>query len=346
MEAEAMMLQPVLPWIIIVIIVIALIGFVVWRLTSNKTRSHRIVWGRRGLLVLLVGIMALGISIPGGTSPSGMLNLDVVFVVDTTTSMGAEDYDGDKTRLQGARDDIQAIAAEMTGARFSVITFDSEAKTVLPMTTDQSSLQLVAAQLIRESSVRSQGSSIDSALEATVAQLMANKKQNPQRPSVLFYLGDGEQTATEKPKTFAALASYVEGGAVLGYGTEQGGKMKRYYGYGDETQCINGSSFGCYVSDTTNFQSINNNTPTLSKIDETNLKKIASEMSIPYENRNNAGDVASLIDTGNIDQLANDSREVAIYTNLYFIFAVPFVLLLLWELLYFGRHIRNLRKIS
>ncbi len=337
-----MILQPIVPWVIIVVLTVGLLMFILWRLLEQKSLSHRMIWIRRAVLVLLVGLMAIGISVPGGKSPSGMLNLDVVFVVDTTTSMGAEDYDEDLPRLQGVRTDIQAIARKMAGARFSIITFDSESKVVLPMTTDQSSLELVASQLTRESSVRSQGSSIDGALEATIAQLVANKKQNPQRPSVLFYLGDGEQTSLTEPKSFAALASYVQGGAVLGYGTAAGGEMKRYYGYGDENECISGSSFGCYVVDTSSFNSISNNTPALSKFDEANLKKIAGEVGIPYEYRNNGEDVTNLFDTSNVERLANDTREVTLYTNLYYVFAIPFVLLLAWELLYLVGKFREL----
>jgi Ca-activated chloride channel family protein len=334
MENEVMIFQPVVPWALVIVLILALLIFVVWQFIRSTSRQEKVSWVRRGLLVVLVGIMTVGPSIPGGKSPAGMLNLDVIFVVDTTTSMGAEDYDGDSTRMEGVRADIQNIAKNMTGARFSIITFDDEARVMLPMTTDQSSLSIVASQLVRESSIRSQGSSIDAALNATTQQLVANKKQNPQRPSVLFYLGDGEQTAKESPKSFAGLATYIQGGAVLGYGTAAGGKMKSYYGYGDETKCINNSFSSCYVVDNSTFNSISNNTPALSKIDENNLKKIAGEMRIPYENRNNGGDTQSLFDASKVDTLANSSREVTLYTNLYFIFAIPFVLLLLWELLY------------
>ena len=53
---------------------------------------------------------------------------DVLFVVDTTGSMAALDYDGDSPRLDGVRADIVELAAEFPGAHFSLIRFDSQAR--------------------------------------------------------------------------------------------------------------------------------------------------------------------------------------------------------------------------
>ena len=42
----------------------------------------------------------------------------------------------------------------------------------------------------------------------------------------MFYLGDGEQTAAGEPPPFTIPAGLIHGGAVLGYGTADGGRMK------------------------------------------------------------------------------------------------------------------------
>ena len=44
---------------------------------------------------------------------------------------------------------------------------------------------------------------------------------------MVFYLGDGEQTATKAPGSFAALKPLVTNGAVYGYGTAKGAPMAR-----------------------------------------------------------------------------------------------------------------------
>ena len=49
-------------------------------------------------------------------------DLDVLFVVDNTISMIAEDYNGDNTRLSAVKEDIKHIVEELEGAKFSIVT--------------------------------------------------------------------------------------------------------------------------------------------------------------------------------------------------------------------------------
>ena len=50
--------------------------------------------------------------------------------------------------------------------------------------------------------------------------------RTPERGRVVFYLGDGEQTAADPPTPFDIDKRLINGGAVLGYGTTEGGRMK------------------------------------------------------------------------------------------------------------------------
>ena len=43
---------------------------------------------------------------------------------------------------------------------------------------------------------------------------------------ILFFISDGEITSEEKLSSFSSIKKYVDDGAVLGYGTSSGGKMK------------------------------------------------------------------------------------------------------------------------
>lgn len=339
-----MIMQPIVPLVFIVVIATIGIGFTAWQYIVSKARHQRIQWARRASIIGLIALMSVGFSIPGGQSPSGMLNLDVIFLVDTTTSMGAEDYAGTGQRLEGARQDIIKISDKMAGARFSIISFDSAVKVALPMTSDRSTLQLVASSLPREGSTYTKGSSIDLGVDAAVKQLVSDKKANPQRPNVVFYFGDGEQTIKAAPKSFAALQPFLKSGAVLGYGTTQGGKMKQYYGYGDDTKCQENSFSSCYVVDPSSFDSLINNVPGISKMSEINLKKIASDMGVSYINRNDGGPVDGLFNTVNIVKLADTSRQVTFYVNLYYIFAIPLLGLVVWELVYLVAKLREHRK--
>ena len=92
------------------------------------------------------------------------------------------------------------------------------------------------------------------------------KKQD--RYTVVFFISDGEITNDDKLKSFSGASSYLDGGAVLGYGTSQGGQMKVQKSmYMDEKG---------YLEDTESSSNA------VSKINENNLKTIAQDMGIDY----------------------------------------------------------------
>ncbi len=333
-----MKFQTIAPWWLVLSIGLVLCGLLAWQLyLTRRDKRLRLAWVRRLCCMVLLLLMALGPSIPGGTSPAGMTNLDVVFAVDTTTSMGALDYGAKKQeRLDGAKQDIQGIAEAMAGARFGIITFDSEVKTILPMTTDISSVTSALDGMVREVSTYSKGSSIDLPLKPLEQKFKDNKKQDSQRPQILFYLSDGEQTVSKQPASFAPLKAYVSGGAILGYGTAAGGEMKTFYGFRDNDDCATGEqTFNCYVEDLDGKH-------ILSKIDEKNLNAIASAVGIPYQNRNNGGSFKDLVGTSHAQRVADDTRAISSYTSLYYVFAFPLALLAAWELWYIRSRLREI----
>ena len=140
-----MKIQPVIPIYILLPLIVLGFGVLIKVLSQNPAY--------------------IGPSIPGKNLPAMALNVDVIFVVDTTTSMGAEDYDGDSERIVGVRKDIIAISEKLVGARFGLISFDTDARMDVPMTTDHSTLVSYVKSLSRESSTYSKGSSIDKPLE-------------------------------------------------------------------------------------------------------------------------------------------------------------------------------------
>lgn len=65
------------------------------------------------------------------------------------------------------------------------------------------------------------------AVPTAVGVLQKARESAPQATRMVFYLGDGEQTATRTPGSFAALKPLVTGGAIYGYGTAAGAPMAR-----------------------------------------------------------------------------------------------------------------------
>ena len=323
-----MRLNPLIHPAIITIIALLLLLALFYQYRNKRERVNLVLFTRI-LQAILITILLLSPSIPGAKTPAGALNLDILFVVDTTTSMAAEDYKGQETeRLVGVRQDIIDISEKFSGARFGLITFDSAARIEMPMTTDRGTLVSVTKSFVRELSPKSKGSSIDIPLDLIKKQIEKNKKKNPQRPNIVIYMGDGEQTAKSTPKSFDALKSLVDGGAVLGYGTSEGGKMKIYYGYGSYGD--QNSISGEYVVDLTAYnQNGDYEFPVaISKIDETALNKIAGEMGVKYIGRNNGGNVSEIAPIKDVQSIADNTRQITGYTSLNFLMAVPLVALI------------------
>lgn len=227
---------------------------------------------RYALVVLLVVLAGARPGFAGAPAPVASTDLNVFFVVDMTPSSAAEDFNGAKPRLEGMKADILALANEFAGARFSLISFDSNAKVVLPLTSDATALATLTEILTPSSAFVSQGSSISVANKLLGQRLAAAQAAHPERPRLVYYLGDGEQTAAASPEPFTNAAKLTDGGAVLGYGTTAGGKM-RDYTFGSEKP-------GAYITDKANDYK-----PALSVIDEPALQTIAGTLQLPYVHR-------------------------------------------------------------
>lgn len=194
---------------------------------------------------------------------------DVVFVVDTTSSIAAEDWGDGKTRLDGVKADINTIVGEYPSARFAIITFDRTASLRVPMTTDSSSVISSANTLRQEATGNSRGSTIGEAADLLTSTLASNKADE-ERNVLVFFFSDGENTSSDEQASFEASKPFISSGAVLGYGTEEGGKMKRRDGYNEPGVD--------YITDVSGK-------PGVSQIDEDNLKKVAKELGVKYIHR-------------------------------------------------------------
>lgn len=222
-----MKLQPLISWWLIIPYLLAVAAFAgrqfwVMHRMRRKEKTRILYWIRRTALLVLPVFIAIGPSVQGGTSAPGVANLDVLFVVDTTPSMGALDYAGTRQRLEGVRTDMAELAKTLQGAHMEIITFDSEASVILPLTTDSTAFATAAENITPQINSYSRGSTIDKPINLAIEELKNAAAAYPEHYRIMFYLGDGEQTTEAKVKSFAPLARYINGGAVMGYGTTRG----------------------------------------------------------------------------------------------------------------------------
>ena len=311
---------PIAPWPILILLAALGLLLVWWPAGPRERTETAATQVRRSLLVTLLFLAALRPALPGTDVRVDADAVDVYFVVDTTTSVMARDYGGGQPRIQGVRADIKGIAEQLSGARFSVLTFDQETTTRLPLTSDEGAVDAAADTLRPETSTWSRGSTVTLARDALTDVLQRGRASHSDRVRLVFYLGDGEQTAAEPPPPFAVPDELINGGAVLGYGTAAGGPMAKTGTLepGDVTVPSTGR-------------------PALSVIDEKELNAIANQLGVPYLHRTADDGASAIVDAVRLKDLAplresDAQQDVGGRTEFYWIALLAVALLAAWEI--------------
>ena len=298
-----MITRPIIPiWLMIIICLILLI------MSFNKLR----VFFFRLLMIILLFLANLRIMIPNGKAKTISDNLDILFVIDTTISMIAEDYNNNETRLSAVKKDCEYIIEELSGSKFSIITFDSISDIRVPFTYDSNIAKEMINMLTVTNRMYAKGSTLNLPIPDMEKQFKSSSKDQD-RYRILFYISDGEITKDEKLESFADLASYIKNGAVLGYGTTEGGYMKNLSkSYYNKEEYIIAS----------------NSQKAVSKIDENNLKQIANDLKLDYIKMNKTENLTNKIEEIKNDVVLNfEENEIKYYKDTYYYFIIPFIVL-------------------
>ena len=331
-----MTLRMMWPWWVTLLVFAPMLAFTITQAVRAR-RHRRTAWWRRTGVVLALVVIALTPAVPSTQSTEVTSNAELYFVVDRTGSMVAEDYNGSEPRLEGVRHDLVALTEAMPGSRYTILSFDSQATQQLPMTTDARAVRSWAQTVNQEITSYSAGSAVDRPLEALAMSLETNAERNPENVRLVFFFSDGENTneaAAEPTESYAPLAELVDGGAVLGYGTPQGGSMRSY----DGTDNSGPGTDAPYITDPATGQ------PAVSAIDEGELRTVAADLGLEYENRTSPDSVEHLVADIDISQISDDGRrDVRHYSDVYWPAAVVLAGLLAWEAFALSRQIPKKR---
>ena len=308
------------PWFIvltagIVLIVLTTLYFV-FRRGLRRGRPARLATAGIMLVAMIAGAVYIAIrpmyQDPGKITKTN--NLDVAFVVDTTISMWAEDH-GNGKRMDGVSRDIQTIMDALPGSCFSLISFDNGANILAPYTQDINVISDLVKHLEMPSYTTSQGSSLNTSHEALRIMLESAGKKKGNRKTVVFLFSDGETTDGSSLMSFKDLEKLIGNGAVLGYGTQRGGRMY-YPGRG-------------YI------QNVSTGKDALSKIDETTLHKIAGDLGLPYINATSDQGGALIARLQSVRLMSRDAAfadgdRTGFEETYYYCSAIVAVVLLIW----------------
>lgn len=284
---------------------------------------------RQILIILLLFVINLRIMVPNPDAPTIQHNVDVLFVVDNTISMLAQDYGSDKgIRMDAVKADCAYIMEQLPGASFSVISFDDNVKTMLPYTIDTLNVTQALQSLNGMPSLYAHGTAFDDVL--TYLEDALNRESD--NLQIVFFISDGEITQDAVLGSYPELKDFIDGGAVLGYGSNEGGRMVAYAYTGDDAP-----EELYYYDDDFNRQTA------LSVIDEDNLKSIASDMGIDYVHMTEQSKINSTISEIKRQIESSDSADeedsTAGYSDTFFYLLFPLIPLLAADFIYYKRKI-------
>ncbi len=141
--------------------------------------------------------------------------IDIVFVVDVSKSMLAEDIA--PNRLEKSKRLVSAIINQLVSDRVGIIAYAAQAIPQLPITTDYGAAKMFL-QSLNTDMLSSQGTAVDSALD--LSRTYFNDEDQTNR--VVFLISDGEDHSDEAEK--AAIRANELGVKIFtfGVGTESG----------------------------------------------------------------------------------------------------------------------------
>ena len=312
-----MIINPIINlWIMIPLAMIA-----IYYIFVNYLGLKRVL---RITLIVLLFIVNLRIMIPNVKTTSYSSNLDIIFVVDSTISMKAEDVA--PSRLEQIKKDINYIMDKTAGASYAVINFDNNSYIRMIMTKDADGIAAAVDSITVVDEFYAKGTKV-TMFKNKLEELLKREEKHPDNKVAVYIFTDGENTSGKQEEDLKELKKYIDGGAILGYGTNNG--------VGIKVENYNGEIEYLYYYDE-RYRKIK----AITKIDESNMKNISKDLGIEYIHMTSTNKVDSSINNI-IKQKTNtkNDNEKYSYKDTYF-FLTPLIGIILFIELYDYRRIR------
>jgi len=222
------------PFMLYVYIPLTILWFIwIWRgrkqkilsETDSRLRSrlfsqmdlNRLKWKQRFLLLSMVMLVfaASGPQIGTRLAPLDRKGVDLVFTIDVSTSMNAEDVK--PSRLEKAKFEISQMIRQLKGDRVALIVFAGSSHMYLPLTTDYEAARLFLDKIDTQM-IPTQGTALSSALQTGLSAFT----EDDSKYKVLVLVTDGEDhegQAIDLAKQAASRGMIIH---TVGVGTASG----------------------------------------------------------------------------------------------------------------------------
>jgi len=222
------------PFMLYVYIPLTILWFIwIWRgrkqkilsETDSRLRSrlfsqmdlNRLKWKQRFLLLSMVMLVfaASGPQIGTRLAPLDRKGVDLVFSIDVSTSMNAEDVK--PSRLEKAKFEISQMIRQLKGDRVALIVFAGSSHMYLPLTTDYEAARLFLDKIDTQM-IPTQGTALSSALQTGLSAFT----EDDSKYKVVVLVTDGEDhegQAIDLAKQAASRGMIIH---TVGVGTASG----------------------------------------------------------------------------------------------------------------------------
>src|SRR5690554_3490975 len=282
-----------------------------WRINRTlKVKKSRILI-KMGLRTLYFGLLLVAMA--GPSIGSAMKEIkqegkDIFIAIDLSQSMNAQDIG--PSRIQRVKLELQNLVKNFTSDRIGLIIFSSEAFIQCPLTFDQNVLQLHLDGL-NTGLVPNQGTDIAAPLALALKKFQNDTSPEPKSKSIIL-ISDGEDFGESLPNVLDDINDAGIKVFSLGVGTYKGTTIP--------------SGNGVIMDPKTG-------TPAITKLETTNLKRIASQTEGAYfELSDEAQEIPQLITAiGRLEGAVTGTRMVEASANKYFYFLLAALALALFD---------------
>ena len=153
----------------------------------NQMDLNRLKWKQRFLFLSMVTLVfaASGPQIGTRLAPLDRKGVDLVFAIDVSTSMNAEDVK--PSRLEKAKFEISQMIRQLKGDRVALIVFAGSSHMYLPLTTDYEAARLFLDKIDTQM-ISTQGTALSSSIQTGLSAFM----EDDSKYKVLVLVTDGE----------------------------------------------------------------------------------------------------------------------------------------------------------
>ena len=320
-----MKFEPMLPWYILVVLLVIIVAALVFCAISKKYRKAA-SYRRIAIALVMVAMLARPM-VPNGTTTQVSNDIVLFFAVDTTASMEDTDintsdsdadikkcveedigvdelgeYEDKKKRITGLKCDAMAIVHSFAGAHYSIVRQDRITYTYMPVSTDTDAALNAIASLRPAYQRQGTGTSLDELISKTDNNIRNYVEHHKNTKNIVIIMSDGADTKINDDNTYAkseGTFAEVDAGFVIGYGDEKGSAKTEF--------------------------------------NENHLNSIAKELGFSYLRHSSVEDIKNAINNfkQSMDQtIQNKGEKVQSYAELYWLFALLEMVLLLWEFKY------------